>query len=95
MKLGTIKILLLTIFVVSFAGFCDKKTDCHSFKAEISYDGVEQLTVQLTNGQAPFTYKWEGGLGSGAIAIAPGPGTYTVHVTDLNKCEAIAIFIVH
>ncbi|MBK8954334.1 MAG: SprB repeat-containing protein [Saprospiraceae bacterium] len=89
-----IKLFLLVVFLISNAHSCEDKKDCHSFKAQISYDGVELLTVQLTNGTAPFTYKWSNGLGSGSLAIAPGPGTYSVTATDLNKCQAIAVFTI-
>lgn len=87
-------VLFVLIFMVSSAQSCEDKKNCHSFKAEISYDGAEELTVQLTNGTAPFKYNWSGGLGSGSAALIPGPGSYTVTVTDLNDCKAIAIFTV-
>ncbi|MBK9109373.1 MAG: hypothetical protein IPM92_13640 [Saprospiraceae bacterium] len=87
-----VKILMLFVFFISAAHSCEDKTNCHSFKAEISYDFVEQLTVQTTNGTAPFTYNWSHGLGTGSIAIVFGKGSYSVTVTDLSKCKAIAIY---
>lgn len=89
MKRHALLLVLVGIFVITNGFFCDKKTNCHDFRVEVSYDGVEQLTAQTFNGQGPFTFKWDGGLGNGSIAIAPGPGTYTVHAFDFNKCEAI------
>lgn len=87
-------VLLVLIFMVSSAQSCEDKKNCHAFKAEISYDGAEELTVQLTNGTAPFTYAWSHGLGAGSVALIPGSGSYTVTVTDFNACKAIAIFTV-
>lgn len=86
---------LISVFVLSSAPKCSKKKNCHdSFKVEISYDGVEQLTAQLTGGTAPFSYNWSHGLGSGSIAIAPGSGTYSVTVSEGGGCEAVAIFTI-
>ena len=85
---------MLLSFLTFSSHSCEDKKNCHNFRAEISYDGVEQLTVQLTNGTPPFIYTWENGLGSGSIALIPGPGTYQVSVEDLNNCIAIAKFTV-
>ncbi len=95
MKSGFILFLLIFVFIFSQGPSCNKNVDCHSFSVEISYDFVEQLTVQTIGGLAPFSYKWAGGLGASSIAIAPGPGTYSVTVTDLNKCAAIANYTIH
>lgn len=95
MKKNIVQLIsLCLIFVVSSSQSCEDKNGCHSFKAEISYDGIEQLTVQLTNGTAPFAYSWDQGLGSGSIAIVSGKGTYAVTVTDFNQCKAIARFTI-
>lgn len=92
MQAFNLKILMLFVFLITTAHSCEDKKNCHSFKAEISFDFVEQLTVQTTNGTAPFTYIWSHGLGTGSIAIVPGKGSYSVTVTDLSKCKAIAIY---
>jgi hypothetical protein len=43
-------------------------------------------TVNITNGQAPFTYNWSNGIKVSAI-INAAPGVYTVNVADHNGCR--------
>lgn len=92
MQAFKLKIFLLFIFIIANGHSCEEKVDCHKFKVQISYDGVEQLTAQPINGLAPFVFKWSHNLGSGSIAYIPGAGSYSITVTDLNKCSAIGIF---
>ncbi|WP_245882341.1 putative Ig domain-containing protein [Spirosoma oryzae] len=43
-------------------------------------------TASVSGGTAPYTYLWSSG-GTGATATGLSAGTYTVTVTDNNKCE--------
>jgi large repetitive protein len=45
-----------------------------------------QLTVQLTEGTAPFDYVWSTGATTATITNCSA-GTYTVEVTDVNACS--------
>lgn len=90
MKSNHIKLLLLAVFFICKAFTCTKTADCHSFSVEISYDRIEDLSVQPKGGTAPIKYNWSHGLGGATTVIAPGPGTYSVTATDFNKCMAIA-----
>ncbi len=89
MKSIQIKLLLLAVFFICKAFTCTKKADCHSFSIQVTYDGVEDLSVQPSGGTAPIKYNWSNGLGSATTVIIPGPGTYSVTATDFNQCMAI------
>lgn len=56
-----------------------------------SNDGAIDLTV--TNGTAPFTYNWGGGITTEDRQGLP-PGTYTVLVEDSNGCLAATTVII-
>ena len=64
--------------------------DCHTDNTT-QVNGSVDLTV--TNGAAPFTYAWTGGVGTVAGSedqANVGGGTYTVLVTDASGCTAEA-----
>ncbi len=44
------------------------------------------VTVNVSNGTAPFSYNWGGGI-MGSTRMNLGAGTYTVTVTDFNNCS--------
>ncbi|HMG14479.1 MAG TPA: hypothetical protein VK590_03465 [Saprospiraceae bacterium] len=88
--------LLIAAFFITSAGICTSKdSNCHSFGVEIYYDGIEQLSSQVKNGTAPFTYKWANGYGAASnITIPTSPATYSLTVTDFSGCQAIATYTV-
>ena len=50
-------------------------------------DGVIALSV--SQGTAPFTYTWSGGVSIGATAQNLVPGAYSITITDAAGCSAI------
>jgi hypothetical protein len=50
-------------------------------------------TVAANGGTPPYSYSWTGGL-SGAVQNNLASGTYTVTVTDANKCTTTASIVV-
>lgn len=93
-----LSLFFLFVMMFSTAQTCTKKIDCHKDgpRAEISYDDViNELSVQVSMGTAPFFYTWSTGAGNVVRIVPPGPGTYSVTVSDLNDCKAIAHFTIH
>lgn len=58
--------------------------------AEETVDGL-QLTAEVNGIGEPFTYEWSTGETTASI-ISPGPGVYTVTITNSQGCEATAEF---
>jgi len=50
-----------------------------------------QLTVEAVNGTAPYSYAWAHGPTGPTLTNLPA-GFYTVTVTDVNGCRAVATF---
>jgi hypothetical protein len=48
-------------------------------------------TGNVTGGTSPYSYSWSNGAGSSAMAKNLKAGSYTLTVTDLNKCSQISI----
>lgn len=48
------------------------------------------LSASGAGGTSPYTYSWNGGLGSGATKSSVCDGTYTVTITDNKGCTATA-----
>ena len=46
------------------------------------------ITVNVSNGTAPYTYSWSPSGGNGATASNLQPGAYTCTVTDASGCSA-------
>ncbi|MFD2516524.1 LamG-like jellyroll fold domain-containing protein [Salinimicrobium flavum] len=61
-----------------------------STKVDILCHGAAtgEIRLNASGGVAPYTYTWNGGLGSGATQTGLTAGTYTVTVKDSNGCEA-------
>ncbi|HSY76558.1 MAG TPA: T9SS type A sorting domain-containing protein [Bacteroidia bacterium] len=56
-----------------------------------SGSGSGSATVLAKGGTAPYTYAWSPSGGSAATGVRLSPGTYTVTVTDRNKCSTQAL----
>jgi len=88
MKPVGITLLLLVVFIITNGFTCKKKTECDGFVVQLDYDDVNNsIGTQTVHGQPPFTYEWSNGSKT-SFLIPPGSGTYSVTVTDLNRCGA-------
>jgi gliding motility-associated-like protein len=47
---------------------------------------IGTISTNVIDGKLPFTYSWNGGLGTNANAINVGAGTYTLTITDSLGC---------
>ncbi len=56
--------------------------------------GYGNATVTTTGGSKPYTYSWSPVGGINALADSLPAGSYTVTVTDSNKCTATAIVVI-
>ncbi len=92
MKLRTMTFLLFVVYILTNGFTCKKENSvCDQFKVEIFYDdATEYINSQTTHGTAPFRYTWSNGLGSAASVKAPGPGTYSLTITDFNNCVGVS-----
>lgn len=67
---------------------------------DLVYDGYNpyscaDLTANVTDGTAPFTYEWSNGDTGQSTEVCPDePTVYTVTVTDANNCSVSADFLV-
>ncbi len=52
-------------------------------------DGDGSIDVNINNGEAPYTYSWNTGSNVSSLSDLTA-GDYSVTVTDVNNCEAIA-----
>lgn len=55
----------------------------------LCFGGSSTITATATGGTAPYTYASSGVVMTGNTIMVPA-GTYTVHVTDANGCNAVA-----
>jgi hypothetical protein len=61
---------------------------CANFRTQITQTlGTTLLTVNVTGGTAPYSYRWSTGATTPTV-IATANGTYNVTVTDRNNCMA-------
>lgn len=55
--------------------------------ADTAGTGVGSATAVVTGGTAPYTYEWDGNVGTDVLSGLT-PGNYTVIITDANGCTA-------
>ncbi|HRS39894.1 MAG TPA: SprB repeat-containing protein, partial [Bacteroidia bacterium] len=48
-------------------------------------------SINVTGGQAPFTYQWSPGGGTGVSATGLQAGNYTITVRDRNNCQSSVV----
>jgi Secretion system C-terminal sorting domain len=61
-------------------------------EAELS-GGIAYLTAEIVGGTAPYYMQWSDGGINIPIIMAPAAGVYTITVTDVNGCSAVAEFV--
>jgi len=68
---------------------CDLSISLETINPSCNFDRNGQITANILNGVAPFTYEWSNGATTQKIENLP-PGDYWVRVRDGNRCSANA-----
>ncbi len=75
--------------VVTVSGATNISVDAQTTNASCSNGNDGSIVLSVSQGTAPYSYTWSGGVSTGASAQNLATGTYEVTVSDAGGCSTI------